>query len=42
MKEALSCIEGTLRYFKLELRDNKVTLDNKLLRRYFTELSNDK
>lgn len=40
MKEALSCIEGTLRYFKLELRDNKVTRDNMLLRRYFSELNN--
>lgn len=40
MKEALQCIEGNLKYFKLELKDNKVTLDNKLLRRYFTELNN--
>ena len=40
MKEALGCIEGTIKYFKLELKDNKITLENRIVRRYFTELNN--
>lgn len=42
MKEALGCIEGTLRYFKLQLGDNRVTRENKLLSRYFSELPNER
>jgi len=40
----MGCIEGTIRYFKLELRNNKITKtdEGRLLRRYFTILKNDK
>jgi len=40
MKEALGCIEGTMKYFKLELKNNKIdkTDPGRLLRRYFTIL----
>ena len=42
MKEAMGGIEGTVKYFKLELKDNEITLENKILRRYFTDLKNAK
>ncbi len=43
MKEALQCCEGTIRYFKIELKENRITKlkDGRLLKRYFTELEND-
>lgn len=42
MKEGLNAIEGTARYFKLELKSNKITKVDKIVRRYFTELENEK
>eukprot|EP01022_Parablepharisma_sp_SALTPOND_P008156 TRINITY_DN135298_c0_g1_i1.p1 TRINITY_DN135298_c0_g1~~TRINITY_DN135298_c0_g1_i1.p1 ORF type:complete len:1666 (-),score=190.28 TRINITY_DN135298_c0_g1_i1:86-5026(-) len=38
MQEALKCIEGAVRYEKLELKNTKLTHDNILVKRYFTQL----
>lgn len=32
MKEALQCIEGNMRYFKLELNDHKITNEKQFVR----------
>ena len=40
MTEAVNAISGTIRYFKLECKENKITADNPLIRRYFTDLPN--
>ena len=41
-KEAIANMEGTIRYHKLEEKLSKITPDNKIVARYFTEMANEK
>ena len=42
MKDAYNAIEGTIRYFKIELQNTKITDKNKLVEPYFSILKNKK
>ncbi len=40
MEEALRNFEGEIRYFKIEKKENKISSENPLIKRYFSELQN--
>lgn len=41
MPQAFNNIKGTMKYQVLELKRNKITKENRMLKRYFSELDNE-
>ena len=38
--EALNCLRGNIRYFKIECKKSHIKPENPIVERYFTELNN--